>query len=222
MRRFQSTRPVRGATKALCDLGVCVDISIHAPRAGRDAGCGDNLPALIQFQSTRPVRGATRNRPLPRSGGKISIHAPRAGRDPERRRASASRRHFNPRAPCGARLLQSFHTQPSSTFQSTRPVRGATTSQPRKERRSIFQSTRPVRGATPLLERPGAYILISIHAPRAGRDLVDIIGLLANRISIHAPRAGRDTGYAQANGTPILFQSTRPVRGATGKPATTA
>ena len=79
---------------------------------------------------------------------------------------------------------------------------------------------------------------ISIHAPRAGRDLV--YGLLANgftefqstrpvrgatdqvhrgelagSISIHAPRAGRDVALDQQQANDVLFQSTRPVRGAT-------
>ena len=58
---FQSTRPVRGATKAgLRGLLLCV-ISIHAPRAGRDPQLAALLTAVLKFQSTRPVRGATPN-----------------------------------------------------------------------------------------------------------------------------------------------------------------
>ena len=56
---FQSTHPVRGATR--CEYWQVVEssISIHAPRAGCDwcacfvSWCAD------QFQSTHPVRGAT-------------------------------------------------------------------------------------------------------------------------------------------------------------------
>ena len=55
-------------------------------------------------------------------------------------------------------------------FQSTRPVRGATHLQACRIPRAAFQSTRPVRGAT----QPPAITMIaqivSIHAPRAGRD----------------------------------------------------
>ena len=77
---FQSTRPVRGATqKFLHDL-LPSAISIHAPRAGRDNG-----QQLLQH----PVQ--------------ISIHAPRAGRDAFRRAFAPPFTHFNPRAPCGAR-----------------------------------------------------------------------------------------------------------------------
>ena len=56
-------------------------------------------------------------------------------------------------------------------FQSTHPVRGATTTVAVKACPSdTFQSTHPVRGAT-LLDLENALILnISIHAPRAGCD----------------------------------------------------
>ena len=57
---FQSTRPLRGATHLICDPSVAVlDISIHAPLAGRDLLSG--LHGL--------------------NGQAISIHAPLAGRD---------------------------------------------------------------------------------------------------------------------------------------------
>ena len=102
--------------------------------------------------------------------------------------------NFNPRAPCGARLSCSRPLARLLLFQSTRPVRGATNARPE--------------------QRPGR--LISIHAPRAGRDqaVIDPAEVLA--ISIHAPRAGRDNPHA----APVWhdrpgFQSTRPVRGAT-------
>ena len=61
MKRFQSTRPVRGATVEKNGYVITYD----------------------EFQSTRPVRGATV--PQQRLGPvqQISIHAPRAGRDKE-------------------------------------------------------------------------------------------------------------------------------------------
>ncbi len=57
--KFQSTHPVRGATRLSASVRYVPSISIHAPRAGCDDGviiCRllDNL-----FQSTHPVRGAT-------------------------------------------------------------------------------------------------------------------------------------------------------------------
>ena len=79
----------------------------------------------------------------------------------------------------------------------------------------LFQSTRPVRGATAPDMDVSASALISIHAPRAGRDwfatTAQIMTIYFNPrapcgarrpehityaghydISIHAPRAGRD------------------------------
>ena len=56
-------------------------ISIHAPRAGRDAESERWTEVVKEFQSTRPVRGATVCRKLCVNVRLISIHAPRAGRD---------------------------------------------------------------------------------------------------------------------------------------------
>ena len=56
---------------------------------------------------------------------------------------------------------------------------------------------------------------ISIHAPRAGRDSGRYQAGYTGFISIHAPRAGRDLGKLDHGGLLFLFQSTRPVRGAT-------
>ena len=57
---------------------------------------------------------------------------------------------------------------------------------------------------------------VSIHAPREGRDLPDISGTIsASIVSIHAPREGRDVKLEKSLQSMTLFQSTRPVRGAT-------
>ena len=125
---------------------------------------------------------------------------------------------FNPRSPCGERLGSNYYTTCLKEFQSTLPVRGATC--PRGVRRC------PRR--------------ISIHAPRAGSDLTCWIIIrwwthfnprspcgerrqisdgvsVVEIISIHAPRAGSDERYmVSTNGDIKKFQSTLPVRGATG------
>ena len=101
-------------------------------------------------------------------------------------------------------------------FQSSRPVRGATSfgvqvrfpsryfnpRAPCGARRSspsswlsplLFQSSRPVRGATGCATRLTHKSGISILAPRAGRDLTAMRGGFPScTISILAPRAGRD------------------------------
>ena len=168
-----------------------VRVSIHAPRVGRDHNV---LPLSTHFL--------------------VSIHAPRVGRDigflPRRSRQC----RFNPRAPCGARQQQRYAPRVPVAFQSTRPVWGATIASGVYLRAIQFQSTRPVWGATPSNSisrsvkkfqstRPvwGATVcgsatdtatIVSIHAPRVGRDYNTNNPFEIARVSIHAPRVGRD------------------------------
>ena len=102
----------------------------------------------------------------------ISIHAPREGCDP-----APSVHHFS-----------------SAPFQSTHPVRGATSTIKDGVQLAAFQSTHPVRGATGLDQ---GYV----------RD--------EKPISIHAPREGCDRSSRCYLPSVQPFQSTHPVRGAT-------
>ena len=79
---FQSTRPVWGATVMDTDGDNKEEVSIHAPRVGRD----DIFRARVH--------------PL-----NVSIHAPRVGRDIMECTTPFMTMGFNPRAPCGARLF---------------------------------------------------------------------------------------------------------------------
>ena len=101
---FQSTRPLRGATLFWLSRRRTRKISFHAPLAGRDP------PDYVISE------------PLP-----ISIHAPLAGRDRDMVADLDRDRHFNPRAPCGARPRSDPRGRVPARFQSTRPLRGATT-----------------------------------------------------------------------------------------------
>ncbi len=102
---FQSTHPMRGATRDLWDFAGSHRISIHAPHAGCD-------PALI---------GLTGN------SHKISIHAPHAGCDTIFILLAFSfSSHFNPRTPCGVRRSIDTSRRRLPAFQSTHPMRGAT------------------------------------------------------------------------------------------------
>ena len=146
-------------------------------------------------------------------------------------------RHFNPRAPRGARLQLPLCPRLSLLFQSTRPSRGATRRWNFCLAFDRFQSTRPSRGATCYAEHPPQVGGISIHAPLAGRDPGGLSQVGRLRISIHAPLAGRD-GLLCNSRRPVkdfnpraprgarprpkpqsrtlgIFQSTRPSRGAT-------
>ena len=148
-----------------------INISIHAPLAGRDHCCRCTRCCCSKFQSTRPLRGATTAGTNTGSPIPISIHAPLAGRDRQGEDQRSPRLYFNPRAPCGAR-------------------RGGFPAASSLQR---FQSTRPLRGATAQASQFSAVQEISIHAPLAGRDTVfadkKSVGF---SISIHAPLAGRD------------------------------
>ena len=135
MYEFQSTRPVWGATAGYRIVMHVHDVSIHAPRVGRDHS--PTLPRKGQgcFNPRAPC-GARRHASASAclTYG-VSFHAPRVGRaqvpccspsssdrfNPRapcgaRQRASAaSRAHpsFNPRAPCGARLCRSYSSRDS-------------------------------------------------------------------------------------------------------------
>ena len=61
-----------------------------------------------------------------------------------------------------------------------------------------FQSTRPARGATAVVGQLVGVKVISIHAPREGRDVLQILRAAHEKISIHAPREGRD-GYGSGS-----------------------
>ena len=105
---FQSTRPARGATRAVSLLAKPGIVSIHAPRAGRDP-FWDSIAAREESFNPRAPRGARR--------------------DIARNRCTTS--GFNPRAPRGARLGDRIADATSPQFQSTRPARGATVKDPK-------------------------------------------------------------------------------------------
>ena len=147
-RQFQSTLPLRGATRpnrrpaipwpisihaplagsdrddvrARHELGI----SIHAPLAGSDGRLSGGLGGTTIFQSTLPLRGATCCTRMVAAEKMISIHAPLAGSD--------------------IRYSRIYDYQWK------------------------FQSTLPLRGATRRVGVAGGRLFISIHAPLAGSD----------------------------------------------------
>ena len=191
---FQSTRPVRGGTDKIKYVWQKIKISIHPPRAGRDAvGLGPTTYRLT-FQSTRPVRGGTgqRCRCNHRSAGFQSTRPVRGG------------------------TTLRWVPMKKTSFQSTRPVRGGTILIKSFAISAIFQSTRPVRGGT-CTETQGLRDKIDFNPPApCGAGLGDQAAFAHNvAISIHPPRAGRDLTSRHPKLQLKLFQSTRPVRGGT-------
>ena len=150
---FQSTRPVWGATMSMAAYIMSAVVSIHAPRVGRDF-------STLSYTYL----------------GHVSIHAPRVGRDNLCHLKRIDCHSFNPRAPCGARPCLNELCCMSMTFQSTRPVWGATL---------CDMDTRVL-------------LVVSIHAPRVGRDAFSPSSRASYMVSIHAPRVGRDTAFPNA------------------------
>ena len=219
--------------------------------------------AVSLFQSTRPIRGATlRHQRRDRRGHhfnprapygarrrgnyfisrllSISIHAPHTGRDwPPFNRSPSANTHFNPRAPYGARPPPFPLRRCTGIFQSTRPIRGATSRKPpprctssisihaphtgRDPRifamyatHSAFQSTRPIRGATPIEPLPQ---FVRAHfnprAPYGARLGATYPRLLAKAFQSTRPIRGATCPEARFRVAVHTFQSTRPIRGAT-------
>ena len=167
---FQSTLPVRGATPAA--LVISCEIVFQSTLPVR----GATSPSLVAkrspiFQSTLPVRGATGAYYDSRPWNLISIHAPRAGSDLSLLTVSLLGRNFNPRSPCGERRTCASAESIAAYFNPRSPC-----------------GERPVRYLTSRSKS-----IISIHAPRAGSDPVEIVDSINGGISIHAPRAGSDT-----------------------------
>ena len=145
------------------------------------------------FQSTLPVWGATVSFRHMSTVLYISIHAPRVGSDKIVRRRDIIPEDFNPRSPCGERLINSFQFFIINTFQSTLPVWGATVSY-RSGAESVSISIHAPRvGSDFVAGKNHDKIIISIHAPRVGSDY-DLGPQVFphSPISIHAPRVGSD------------------------------
>ena len=191
------------------------EISIHAPREGRDVLRLLALRAeVISIHAPREGRDVS-DSGTPSTGVNFNPRAPRGARPELVLCGGDGGRNFNPRAPRGARPQNLKHSRIVYPFQSTRPARGATRTapylrvsminfNPRAPRGArpilpvmstfcrIFQSTRPARGATDVERQPRLNAVISIHAPREGRDMMALPLSRRANISIHAPREGRD------------------------------
>ena len=192
-----------------------LDVSIHAPRAGRDGIFFPGCASSTGFQSTRPVRGATSHfSKLDQQFSLFQSTRPVRGAT-YFERACLESLGFQSTRPVRGATIPSEVAATGIKFQSTRPVRGATTDNfhlllfhqvsihaPRAGRDSAqYNSSEPLIrfnprapcGARPEEEVSEAVLPeVSIHAPRAGRDPAHRVALCACMVSIHAPRAGRD------------------------------
>ena len=147
----------------------------------------------------------------------ISIHAPLAGRDSAFALCAALRRSFQSTRPLRGATNASGLSLISSPFQSTRPLRGATYAVFALSMSSaIFQSTRPLRGATCQLRLFRQRQAFQSTRPLRGATIQPKTNCRApKRFQSTRPLRGA-TQYRRGGFVPVArFQSTRPLRGAT-------
>ena len=192
---FQSSRPARGATVVVSQFARCYDISILAPRTGRDSYLFNVVSSNVLFQSSRPTRGATSLADVIPIPYHISIRAPRAGRDLSSPLRFGSAPYFNPRAPCGARRYTTAPATIKKRFQSSRPVRGATLSHACRVLCCNFNPRAPCGARLVADTSSAAASNFNPRAPCGARlgCLGQVCGVCL--ISILAPRAGRDGAF---------------------------
>ena len=217
---FQSTHPIRGATYQILPGHLHRGISIHAPHTGCDLRIHNVFKLYFD----------------------ISIHAPHTGCDDCPRPKQRHRGHFNPRTPYGVRRRKFFGSHLRDLFQSTHPIRGATTIGTREtEKLRLISIHAPHTGCDIQEPRPpaqriyfnprtpyGVRLIIRVHCPKHGtfqsthpiRGATTHSGTLpeARYISIHAPHTGCDLNDVLAMDDCHIFQSTHPIRGATWMP----
>ena len=186
--------PLAGRDPAKIAVGIIFEISTHAPLAGRDIS-NLRIYDTPRISTHAPLAGRDISNLRIYDTPRISTHAPLAGRDGGILGAArAVCAHFNPRAPCGARLSTPPIPHRSYQFQPTRPLRGATCLMlfPCKIE-LVFQPTRPLRGATAVNRcRRRAYQNFNPRAPCGARRRWKDRKLRRADISTHAPLAGRD------------------------------
>ena len=164
---------MKAATQEIYAKSVPSEISIHAAREGGDNRLPFKSVVWKEFQSTPPVKAATAWTNLvtgianisihaAREGGDprisqvlqgigISIHAAREGGDAANRRCLWRECRFQSTPPVKAATSSSWFVSLNRLFQSTPRVKAATgTSQSRQDVR-LFQSTPPVKAATLML-----------------------------------------------------------------------
>ena len=169
---FQSTRPVRGATSVTCILaGHHILFQSTRPVRGATKIAPGVKFNFNKFQSTRPVRGATSWKIHWNCCKPFQSTRPVRGATPPLLDRPETWRDFNPRAPCGARPCPRPPSGCRSNFNPRAPCGARPQTQTTWPDRANFNPRAPcgARQGVIVEARPGLYI--SIHAPRAGRDV---------------------------------------------------
>ena len=195
--KFQSTRPVWGATLHRFPSQTRCQISIHAPRVGRDDSPSWLLLLPLQFQSTRPVWGATPERVYVVTSFIFQSTRPVWGATSANPSAENPSTDFNPRAPCGARL---------ATYTSGARGLGQSIS---------IHAPRVGRDAIALTSYSKAKTNFNPRAPCGARRSLSVIIKPSKGFQSTRPVWGATVSTQADISRANLFQSTRPVWGAT-------
>ena len=196
---FQSTLPIRGATSYHSFSWLPLRyFNPHSPYGERLKLTMTSIMTII-FQSTLPIRGATTAYISMAPIAVISIHTPHTGSD-----------LLLSLLVLGTKII-SIHTPHTGSddsflsgtiyparFQSTLPIRGATSAVPSVLPIDTFQSTLPIRGATSDRCPIPCHRCISIHTPHTGSDPSCRVIVYHTDISIHTPHTGSDIIFWQS------------------------
>ena len=167
---FQSTHPLRGATPISCSPCFASSISIHAPLAGCDPR-QHRIRKAAPISIHAPLAGCDCIDRLNGICRIISIHAPLAGCDFDCKFVLPHFYHFNPRTPCGVRPLDRLRKKVFTDFNPRTPCGVRPPTKGVQSYIVAFQSTHPLRGATSEVLCVILCFVISIHAPLAGCDI---------------------------------------------------
>ena len=240
-RHFNPRAPCGARRRSRTASATTGRISTHAPLAGRDmttqrqknhgqtnfnprAPCGarpfapSGINSGIRFQPTRPLRGATAWEAVDMASDGISTHAPLAGRD-EMVQDTPVEGVISTHAPLAGRDGAADRSARGERISTHAPLAG------RDRPAKLHQSRRGISTHAPLAGRDlsgvrfGHRFYISTHAPLAGRDFCNQNERHHTRISTHAPLAGRDEHDRCVYMAEVVFQPTRPLRGATKSPS---
>ena len=150
-------------------------------------------PGGQSFQSTHPLRGATGRTMRKSIRFFISIHAPLAGCDTSPQMTGIALSDFNPRTPCGVRLLVIIVHRAAGVISIYAPLAGCDAAPPSRRADAGYFNPRTPCGVR---HRRGA-------APRRRQDFNPRTPCGVRRLFLCFARKG------------VLFQSTHPLRGAT-------
>ena len=193
---FNPRTPCGVRQKRFARMGQRYYISIHAPLAGCDAGVRGDARYPMRFQSTHPLRGATLlDVSILVLLIEISIHAPLAGCDSTTRGVSCADR----------------------PFQSTHPLRGATFGYRRQSQSPSYFNPRTPCGVRRGLPGDGGVVDLDFNprTPCGVRPRQMMLALDPLNFNPRTPCGVRRKLIRRMHNA-CRFQSTHPLRGATG------